>query len=339
MQNKLNKGPLLDYNGNLAEAGYSTSLVKNYSREAIKTSKLKIKEWDYYYFGNNHFGFAFTIADNGYMSLGSVSFLDFKTKFNITKSKMGFMSLGKVNLPSSSEDGDVSYGNNKFKLEFYNDNEKRHIKVFVKKIYKNKDLECDINIKVTNNESMVIATPFLKAKHFYYNQKCNLLKANGFIKFGNENYEVKDMYGVLDWGRGVWTYKNTWYWSSLNGVSGGKEIGFNLGYGFGDTSKASENMFFVNKRAYKLDDVYFDIPKNNKGKEEYLKEWKIYSKSKDIDLTFTPILDRFSDSNILIIRSLQHQVFGTFNGTITVDNKTYYIDNLVGFAEKVFNKW
>lgn len=339
MQNKLNKGPLLDYNGNLAEAGYSTSLVKNYSREAIKTSKLKIKEWDYYYFGNNHFGFAFTIADNGYMSLGSVSFLDFKTKFNITKSKMGFMSLGKVNLPSSSEDGDVSYGNNKFKLEFYNDNEKRHIKVFVKKIYKNKDLECDINIKVTNNESMVIATPFLKAKHFYYNQKCNLLKANGLIKFGNENYEVKDMYGVLDWGRGVWTYKNTWYWSSLNGVSGGKEIGFNLGYGFGDTSKASENMFFVNKRAYKLDDVYFDIPKNNKGKEEYLKEWKIYSKSKDIDLTFTPILDRFSDSNILIIRSLQHQVFGTFNGTITVDNKTYYIDNLVGFAEKVFNKW
>ena len=339
MQNKLNKGPLLDYNGNLAEAGYSTSLVKNYSREAIKTSKLKIKEWDYYYFGNNEFGFAFTIADNGYMSLGSVSFLDFKTKFNITKSKMGFMSLGKVNLPSSSEDGDVSYGNNKFKLEFYNNNGKRHIKVFVKNVYKNKDLECDINIKVTNNESMVIATPFLKAKHFYYNQKCNLLKANGFIKFGNENYEVKDMYGVLDWGRGVWTYKNTWYWSSLNGVSGGKEIGFNLGYGFGDTSKASENMFFVNKRAYKLDDVYFDIPKNNKGKDEYLKEWKIYSKSKDIDLTFTPILDRFSDSNILVIRSLQHQVFGIFNGTITVDNKTYYIDNLVGFAEKVFNKW
>ncbi len=339
MQNKLNKGPLLDYNGNLTEAGYSTSLVKNYSREAIKTSKLKIKEWDYYYFGNNEFGFAFTIADNGYMSLGSVSFLNFKTKFNITKSKMGFMSLGKVNLPSSSEDGDVSYGNNKFKLEFYNDNGKRHIKVFVKKIYKNKDLECDINIKVTNNESMVIATPFLKAKHFYYNQKCNLLKANGYIKFGNENYEIKNMYGVLDWGRGVWTYKNTWYWSSLNGISGGKEIGFNLGYGFGDTSQASENMFFVNKRAYKLDDVYFDIPKNNNGKEEYLKERKIYSKSKDIDLTFTPILDRFSDSNILIIRSLQHQVFGTFNGTITVDNKTYYIDNLVGFAEKVFNKW
>ena len=95
---------------------------------------------------------------------------------------------------------------------------------------------------------MVIATPFLKNKHFYYNQKINLLKVSGYFKCGNLKHTFKpDTYGVLDWGRGIWTYSNTWYWSSLNVKQGDNVIGWNLGYGFGDTSAASENMFFVNQ--------------------------------------------------------------------------------------------
>ncbi|HBP25462.1 MAG TPA: DUF2804 domain-containing protein, partial [Acholeplasmatales bacterium] len=48
-QKILTPGPLLDEKGNLTEAGYATSLVKDYSREQIKSSQLRIKEWDYYY--------------------------------------------------------------------------------------------------------------------------------------------------------------------------------------------------------------------------------------------------------------------------------------------------
>lgn len=70
-----------------------------------------------------------------------------------------------------------------------------------------------------------------------------------------------------------------------------------------------------------------------------MKDWKIESKDKKIDLSFHPLLDRFADSNVLFIRSLQHQVFGIFNGTIKVKGRTIKIENLLGFAEKVFNKW
>jgi hypothetical protein len=69
----------------------------------------------------------------------------------------------------------------------------------------------------------------------------------------------------LDWGRGVWPYNNTWYWSSINGEYNGHLYGFNLGYGFGDTSKATENMFFFDKQAYKLDDIIFSIPQKDNG--------------------------------------------------------------------------
>ena len=43
MQHKLLKGPLLDENGNLAEAGYAFSLIKEYDRKAIKGLKSRIK--------------------------------------------------------------------------------------------------------------------------------------------------------------------------------------------------------------------------------------------------------------------------------------------------------
>ena len=43
-------------------------------------------------------------------------------------------------------------------------------------------------------------------------------------------------FGVLDWGRGVWTYHNVWYWGSASGLVDGVPFGFNIGYGFGDTS-------------------------------------------------------------------------------------------------------
>ena len=48
MQHKLSNGPLLDEKGNLNEAGYAFSLVKQYQRKDIKARKGRIKEWDYY---------------------------------------------------------------------------------------------------------------------------------------------------------------------------------------------------------------------------------------------------------------------------------------------------
>ena len=119
----------------------------------------------------------------------------------------------------------------------------------------------------------------------------------------------------------------------------GHNIGFNLGYGFGDTSAASENMFFFDKEAYKLDDVVFNIPKDEKGKHLFLKKWTFKSQKGDIDLVFHPIIDRYSNTNALIIQSNQHQVFGYFSGTIEGDGKKYQLENLIGFAEMVKNRW
>ncbi|MCR5079450.1 MAG: DUF2804 domain-containing protein [Bacilli bacterium] len=336
----LSIGPLLDENGNLCEAGYATSLVKQYDRNAIKAGKSRIKEWDYYYVGNSDYGIALTMADNGYMSMFSVSVLDFKAKKETTTSKMGFLPLGKLNMPATSAIGDVHAKGKGYEFSFLHVEGMRRLVVRMDKFEGKDSFLCDIFLEETSSKSLVIATPFRKRAHFYYNQKINCLKSHGYAEVGSRHYDFNSLsYGVLDWGRGVWTYKNTWYWCSASAFNNGHLIGWNLGYGFGDTSAASENMLFVDGEAYKLGNIRMVIPLNEKNKDDYLKPWRIVGEDPGLNLTFTPIIDRHADTNVLLIRSNQHQVFGTFSGTISVDGKEIEVKDLPGFAEKVYNKW
>ena len=341
MQHKLSEGKLLNASGNLNEPGFATSLVKEYNRNDIKASKWRIKEWDYYYVGNSKHGVALTIADNSYMSLCSLSFLTFDKPSDITRSKMKWFTFGKLGLPSSSSKGDITFTSKGVTMSFRHENGKRHLTCSWKNFSKDKkDARLDLYLEETNKDSIVVATPFNKDGHFYYNQKINLLKCNGYVKIGDEIYDFNDnTYGVLDWGRGVWTYKNTWYWSSMSGEFEGHKIGFNLGYGFGDTSTHSENIFFFDNKSHKLEDVHFDIAFTKTGKDSFMEPWKFRSVGGDINITFTPILNRHANMNVGIIKSLQNQVFGKFSGYIIVDGKEHFFTDMLGFAEKVTNKW
>ena len=51
-------------------------------------------------------------------------------------------------------------------------------------------------------------------------------------------------------------------------------------------------------------------------------------------------MDRASCTDFKILKSDQHQVFGTFTGTAILDDGTeIHVKDLPGFAEKVENKW
>ena len=65
-------------------------------------------------------------------------------------------------------------------------------------------------------ESMVICTPFDKPGRFY-NQKINCMAAGRCYRGRDIHLDPADSFGVLDWGRGVWTYHNTWYWAAPPG--------------------------------------------------------------------------------------------------------------------------
>ena len=98
-------------------------------------------------------------------------------------------------------------------------------------------------------------------------------------------------------------------------------------------------MIFYDGKAYKVEQVTFHIPTNSDGVEEYLNNWKFSSSDNKVNLTFEPIFDRYDKADVLLIKSIQHQVFGKFSGTLKIGEETIEIKDLVGFAEKVTNHW
>ena len=342
MQHEIVKSAaLLDKNGNIAEPGWARSLISRYSRADIKAHPIRIKEWDYYLISNDRFALALTIADNGYMGLISASVLDFEKPWEQTTSVMTAFPLGKYKLPETSAAGVTSYTDSRVNMRFGTANGVRHISCVFHKFLRDETLEAELTLTDEPRHSMVIATPFEKPKAFYYNQKINCMRANGFMRLGGKAYDFskEDSFATLDWGRGVWTYDNTWYWGNGNGTVNGHRVGFNIGYGFGDTSAASENMLFVDGEALKLKDVIMDIPLTSSGRDDFLSSWRLRDKEGAIWVDFKPVYDRHADVNALVLRSNQHQVFGLFSGRIDAGGKSYSFKDLPGFAEKVFNKW
>ncbi len=343
MQNEIREiDDLLDANGNLKHKGYSKKMLLKYDRNAIKAPKNRIKEWDYYLIYNDEFAIALTIDDNSYMGLDSVSIIDFKKAKEHTTSCMKFFTNGKTKFPSSSITGDVISMNSKNGFVFKNDGNKRILDIDMKKFYKKKSLKIHAILSSEPEESMVIATPFENSpKYFYYNQKIVGFKAEGYFKYGDQKIEFSSnkTRALLDWGRGVWPYKNSWYWGAGCFEVDGHELGFNIGYGFGDTSAASENMIFYDGKAHKLEKISFNIPLKN-GKYDFMSPWTFTSSDNRFTMTFKPIIDRKANMDLKILASIQHQVFGVFNGTMILDDGTEIkVQNQIGFAEKVFNKW
>ena len=347
MQHEITRAiPLLDARGSLTEPGYAKRLLPVYDRTKVKGGFARLKEWDYYYVGCDRFGVALTIADNSYMGLDSISFLSFEQEggekpWEVTKSPMRIFPMGKTGLPATSAQGVTKIVGKGYFLTFTVADGMRRLEAHMDDFKDGAAIDIDVTLMQEPEESIVICTPFEKPAHFYYNQKINCMRAKGTVRLGDQMYTLDpgSAFGVLDWGRGVWTYHTTWYWGSASGLVDGVDFGFNIGYGFGDTRAASENMLFYAGKAHKLSQVAFNIPMKD-GKEDYLAPWTFTSDDGRFEMDFVPIINRASCTDVKLIKSDQNQVFGRFSGTAVLDDGTrLHVKDLLGFAEKVENKW
>ena len=336
-------GPLLNDDGTLVDKGYAVRSVKQYDRLKVAASAYRIKEWDYYLINDERYALALTIADNGYMGLDSISWIDLATQEQHTASKTDWFPRGGKGLAPDADNGMVRVQGRNYELRFEVTPLNRYLTGHMRNFFgRGRHIEFDITLDNAPRDSMVIATPFPEdPKAFYYNRNTNCMPAKGTVLADGKEitFEPATAMGVLDWGRGVWTYDNTWYWSSASGRHEGVPFGFNLGYGFGETSAATENMLFYDDKAHKLGRVTFDIPQKD-GQDDFLSTWTIRDDAGRLNLVFEPILDRAANMNYWLLASIQHQVFGRFSGKAVLDDGTELaIRDLIGFAEKVRNKW
>lgn len=339
MQTKIeSEGPLLDSRGALREYGWSDRPRLSYERGAIKAPWPRIKEWDYYHIIGPDCAVAFTIADIGYLSQVSVSVMDFRAKRYVTQTPMHVLTRGRTGLPSHTGDSVLQASAGGASLRFERHGERRTLTVDFPGFDGGLGLSGSIElIQPAGDDSIVMATPFGKRRAFYFNEKVVCMPASGSLRYGDRtlSFSPADSFGTLDWGRGVWTYSNTWYWGGGAGILGGRRFGFNIGYGFGANDHATENALFVDGKLHKLEDVNFHIDES-----DYLKPWHFDSSDGRFEMDFEPILDRSASINLVFLKTDQHQVFGRFSGAAILDGGEHLeVRDILGFAEKVLNRW
>lgn len=333
----------LHKNGTVNGEGWSRKAIWRYKRNYIKYYSIFIKEWDYYatYISDLKLWICMTISDLGYAGLYSISVIDLNiNKYNQIEEIIP-LPLGKINLPENSlDDHLINFEGKKLKITYEKKTNKRIIKARSENlILPNGKKGIDIILEMNQNEkgeSINIQTTWNHNRQlFYLNEKINGLESKGKLIIEKEEIKFKGpTFTVLDWGRGVWAYKGTWYWSSATGIINNVKYGFNLGYGFSDRSPATENCIFYNEIIHKVDQIIFNIPNNIYHK------WIIQSNDGKVNLFFYPKVNRMSRMNFIIIKSVQDQVFGVFEGVLKLDDgKEIFVKDLYGFAEKVYNRW
>ena len=71
-----------------------------------------------------------------------------------------------------------------------------------------------------------------------------------------------------------------------------------------------------------------------------MRPWKMTCPDGRLDLELVPFRERIAESNLLIITSEVHQMFGHYRGTVVTDEgETIEVRDVVGFAEEHYAKW
>jgi Protein of unknown function (DUF2804) len=344
MQTELTQpGPLLDAQGRPAQIGWSRQPVLECNLEnarfyALKSlQRFRIKRWDYYAVFTPRRFFSATIADLGYAGNIFVYSLDFTT--GDLHEEGAVIPFGKgIVLPRDSTSGLTTFKNKQMSLRFEADSGGRRIYVDWPGFDKGRGIKAEIALRCPpDHESMTIVIP-IEQNRFYYNRKINNMPAAGTIDYGDwhEDLNPAESLGSLDWGRGVWEYKSFWNWASASGfLTDGRRFGLNLGCGFGDLSQATENCMILDGRVHKLGVVRFGYKS-----EDFMRPWHFTDDEGRLDLTFTPFKDRTAQTNLGVIFSEVHQMFGRYTGRARLDNgDDVHISDLIGFAEEHHARW
>lgn len=342
-QNRITEStPLLKPDGSLASPGWCSRNLYEYNRERISAPNGRIKEWDFYQVSNGEYMVQVNFFNINIASAATAEIQNLKTGEKLASAmSLEMLTVGKNPM---SRNGDrpnrFSYMRQGNSLLFDVKENSRRLR-FVGKSG-GKDFVVELTGKFgSDHESITIATPFKEKGRFFYTNKINCIPTEGVVRIGDKTirFDSRDTYMVLDWGRGVWPYSNMWYWGNgSTRLPDGKLFGFELTWGFGDESNATETAVFYGGKCHKISAV--DLEKDPE-KNGWMNDWHFISQDGRFDMTMKPFYDNKSGFMLFGLVGMRcHQVHGLWSGRVVLDDgKVLEINNMYAFCEKVYNKW
>lgn len=323
--------------------GYGKQFNFIYNRHRLPKKFMGLKEWDFYQVQNQRYVLQMTIGHLSYVSNVSVSLIDLKEqkKYRINHVTL-FHNKKKMRMElDGSKEHYLRYDANNCHMLFDVNNYHERYLSFDGSSREFRNFDVELHLKETKPyEALAIHTPFFEDKKlFFLNYKLNSMKAEGIVRINQTeiHFSSHDSFAVLDWGRGYWPRMSKWYWANGTGYNKkGELVGFNFGFGFGNPQFATENMIFLNGKAYKVRKI--SLSRN--VEEDLMSPYQIVDEDARLLFRVTPEYDNYTKTKNIFGSMEVHQVFSTFSGFYLLDDGSKIeVDQIRAFFEFADNKW
>ena len=303
---------------------------------------MRRKEWEFYQITTGRLMLQVSFANISLGGYASVVLVDLKKGKTLVSDMAPFIGgKDRYALPATGDvPNDIRFRVGKAVFEADTGEKRRSVR------YQNGDLECDISVIIPAGlENITTVLPFKGYPDRYFmTTKQNCMPCEGYLRKGSEKWEFSpdDSFCTLDWGRVCTPYALVWYWGNGSGwltdKKGEKHLfGFEITWGIGDESNATETCIFYDGKAHKIGAV--DV-KSFPKPDNYMQPWQFISEDGRFNLCMQPFYDHHTDLNVLVMRMHSHQVHGLWNGTVTLDDGTVLeIHDFYAFCEYVENRW
>ena len=316
-----------------------TRLTKNSLKLPRMLSRFLLKEWQHFCVCLPELFMTFAVVDVKFLKSSWVNVVNRKNNTSFEHARKGVRL--KTSIARELFNDRTSVRAKGYKIEIQNLLEigKHKISIELKKSGNkpavSADLICYHDLSLI--EPLVVAFP-LGDNRVMYSHKV-VLPIEGFITVENTEYKVSKETGlaILDIHKAHYPRHTWWEWATCAGWDeAGRMIGVNLTRNVirDDQRYKNENAVWVDGRLEYLDAAKFTFNKQN-----VMDPWTIRTKDGRVDLVFTPLGERLENIQLGVVKSCFHQPYGTFSGTLTFQNKSFQVNNLMGVCEDHTALW
>ncbi|MDR2619149.1 MAG: DUF2804 domain-containing protein [Treponema sp.] len=327
--------PVLDELGLPVNFGWSRNSCFIYDPAFISAPRRFVCESDRYILISPSHLIILEILDDGFLGYIGMSVVSLRDTKRSTQMYRIPFPLGTLELPRNSDTGSIRLQHKKYFLNFAAmEGGVRIIKVDIPKFGHHRNLRGELVLSPPQGaESLATSMPWRERKHaFRCTRRSPWYIAEGVIQFGTQEliFTQGNSWGIFDWSRGVRPPSDLRYWASGCGQSGGKQVGFSVGYDSADSSLGTANAFFLDGKLHKLDQVSFHISPSN-----WFQPWRFTSSDNRLEMIFALHQER-AESHQMLFQSLKRrQACGFFSGRVILDDGSEFeFQNITGFAER-----
>ncbi len=180
------------------------------------------------------------------------------------------------------------------------------------------------------NRPLVVVLPVGPNQGMYSHKVA--LPLSGTLRVGDRMHtaDPETCFAILDIHKAHYPRHTWWKWATFAGVDGrGRAVACNLTQNVNlDDTRYNENGVWVDGSLEHLGPARFDFDPQN-----VLAPWHLTTADGAVDLTFRPEGERSENVQAGIIRSVFHQPYGTFSGTLRHGGETVQVEQMYGVCE------